>query len=202
MEVLLAFCRMNQTFGLACKNTSSLRLWEQTFEYPADGGALGSEHPKLVKTLPRFFNFYPWCLQYRELSGGMSFFSNTRQNVKFICYENNPTNLFFSPSKSGVDSQGCAQLVIGQASESPPNQCQTTVLSYECLRKSYWNTWQLGRYDGSRRAYITRQSKLAHQRHLVHSLMISLVASCYMCLTLSCSVASSIEVLVCLEGTG
>lgn len=125
--------------------------------YPAGGGASGSEHPKLVKTLPRFFNFYPWSLQYRELSVGMSSFSNTRQNMKFICYENNPTNLFFSsPSKSGIDSQGWAQLVIGQASESPPNQCQTTVLSYECLCKSYWNTWQLGRYDGSRWAYITK----------------------------------------------
>lgn len=36
------------------------------------------------------------------------------------------------------------------------------------LHNPYWNTWQLGRYDGSRWAYITRRSKRAllktHQR--------------------------------------
>lgn len=151
MEILLAFSRINQSFGLNYKNMPSLqhsisimpqmqlikfnlywtpnipfnkwseKCWEQIFgnpaRHPVGGGASGSEQPKLVKTLPRFFNFYPWSLQYRERSGGMSSFSKTKQNVRFICYENNPANLlFFSPSKTSVDSQGCAQLVIGQAS--------------------------------------------------------------------------------------
>ncbi len=62
-------------------------------------GASGSE---LVKTLSRFFNFYPWSLQCHELSSGMSSFSNTHRNMMFICYENNPRKLFSLPLRQAL----------------------------------------------------------------------------------------------------